>query len=155
MIVHESESEYLKNGDSPLPVGTNILTRILINFIGKRIQSRYKYNPIHSDILVGEKFDLNEFGFNSYIISTPGHSTGSISIIIDDGLAIVEDAMFGVFKWSIFPPFAEHTSLMVESWGKLLKIGCLTYLPGHGSEISVNLLEKQYSKYNETLIQKE
>lgn len=155
VIVHESESDYLKNGDSPLPKGTNILTRFLINFIGKRIQNRYKYEPAHFDFLVDEKFDLNEFGFNAYILHTPGHSPGSISIIIDNELAIVGDAMFGVFKWSIFPPFANNTQLMIESWGKLLETDCSTYLPGHGSEISLNLVKKQYGKYNKTLSKKE
>jgi glyoxylase-like metal-dependent hydrolase (beta-lactamase superfamily II) len=155
VIVHECEANYLKNGESPLPKGTNILTRFLINFIGKRIQSRYKYDPVHLDIAIDEKFDLNKFGFQAYIIPTPGHSPGSISIIIDDGLAIVGDAMFGVFKWSIFPPFADNTQIMIESWGKLLKTGCSTYLPGHGSEISLNLLEKEYKNYNNDSIKKE
>ncbi|PKL66599.1 MAG: Zn-dependent hydrolase [Methanobacteriales archaeon HGW-Methanobacteriales-1] len=148
VIVHECEANYLKNGDSPLPKGTNILTRFLINFIGKRIQSRYNYDPVHLDIAVDEKFDLNKFGFQAYIIPTPGHSPGSISLIIDDELAIVGDAMFGVFKWSVYPPFADDTQLMIQSWGKLLETGCVTYLPGHGTEISVNLLKKQYAKNN-------
>lgn len=152
IIVHESEENYLKKGNSPLPKGTNILTRFLINFIGKGIQSRYKYNPVHPDIVVGEKFDLNKFGFPAYIISTPGHSPGSMSMVIDNKLAIVGDAMFGVFKWSVYPPFADNTQIMIESWGKLLKTGCLTYLPGHGSEISLNLLENEYEKYNDASI---
>lgn len=154
IVVHESEAGYLKKGDSPLPKGTNILTRFLINFIGKRIQIRYKYNPVHPDHAIDEKIDLNKFGFPAYIIHTPGHSPGSISIIIDDELAIVGDAMFGVFNWSVYPPFADNTQIMIESWGKLLKTGCLTYLPGHGSEISLNLLEKEYGKYNNASIKK-
>ncbi len=148
IIVHESEADYLKKGDSPLPKGTNILTKFLINTIGKMIQNRYKYDPVHSDITVSQKFDLNEFGFHAFLIHTAGHSPGSMSIIIDNELAIVGDAMFGVFNWSVYPPFADNTQMMIKSWEKLLKTGCLAYLPGHGSENSVNLLKKQYDKYN-------
>lgn len=157
IIVHKNEAAYLENGKSPLPKGTNILTKILINSIGKKMESRYSYESTHFDILVDEKFDLNVFGFQAYILHTPGHSSGSISIIIDDELAIVGDAMFGVFKWSIFPPFADNVQLMTESWEKLLKTNCSTYLPGHGAEISLNLLKKQFFKYNNNnndLIQK-
>jgi glyoxylase-like metal-dependent hydrolase (beta-lactamase superfamily II) len=154
IIVHKNESAYLKSGRSPLPKGTNILTKILINSIGKKMESQYNYENAQFDILVDEKLDLNEFGFNAYILHTPGHSSGSTSIIIDDELAIVGDAMFGVFKWSIFPPFADNVQLMTESWDKLLKTNCSTYLPGHGAEISLNLLKKQFFKYNNDSIQK-
>jgi glyoxylase-like metal-dependent hydrolase (beta-lactamase superfamily II) len=154
IIVHKKESAYLENGRSPLPKGTNILTKILIKSIGKNMETQYNYENTQFDILVDEKFDLNEFGFNAYILHTPGHSSGSISIIIDDELGIVGDAMFGVFKWSIFPPFADNVQLMTESWEKLLKTNCSTYLPGHGAEISLNLLKKQYAEYNKNLIQK-
>jgi glyoxylase-like metal-dependent hydrolase (beta-lactamase superfamily II) len=147
IIVHKSEEEYLKHGNSPLPKGTNLATGFIIDVIGKKIQSRYKYEPVDPDIFVDEKYDLKSVGINANIIHVPGHSKGSLSIIIDNKIAIVGDAMFGIFGNSIYPPFADNPKIMIESWGKLLDTGCSSFLPGHGKEISHELLEKQYYKH--------
>jgi hypothetical protein len=55
--------------------------------------------------------------------------------------------MFGVFNWSVFPPFAADVPTMIRSWGELLETGCNTFLPGHGTKNSRKLLKKQYNKY--------
>jgi glyoxylase-like metal-dependent hydrolase (beta-lactamase superfamily II) len=44
-----------------------------------------------------------------------------ISIIIDDEIAIVGDAMVGTIPDSIYPPFADDKKLLIKSWKKLLK----------------------------------
>jgi glyoxylase-like metal-dependent hydrolase (beta-lactamase superfamily II) len=147
IITHNSESDYLKHGNSPLPKGTNLATGFMTSIFGKKIQSKYNYEPADPDILVDEKYDLNDFGFNSYIMCTPGHSKGSMSIIIDNEIAIVGDAMFGVFGNSVYPPFADDPKIMTESWDKLLNTNCNLFLPGHGKEISQKLLKNQYEKH--------
>jgi hydroxyacylglutathione hydrolase len=55
---------------------------------------------------VDSKLDLKDYGFNAYIIHTPGHTIGSMTVVIDDEIAIVGDSMFGIFKWSVLPPYA-------------------------------------------------
>jgi glyoxylase-like metal-dependent hydrolase (beta-lactamase superfamily II) len=41
--------------------------------------------------LVDDVFDLSEYGISGKIIHTPGHSQGSISIILDNGETLVGD----------------------------------------------------------------
>lgn len=147
IICHKSEAKNLKNGDNILPQGTYPITRVMVNLIGKRLQLHYNYEPAEPDILVDEKLDLRAFGFNAYIIYTPGHSRGSMSVIIEYEIAIVGDTMHGVFPNSAYPPFADEPKTMVESWKKLLDTDCNLFLPGHGSGITRELLEKQYKKH--------
>ncbi len=147
IIVHKSEAEYLKQGSSPLPKGTNFATRFMSDVLGKLFQYKYNYESVDPDILVDKNYNLSNFGFNVYIIHTPGHSKGSVSVIIDDEIAIVGDSMFGVFKNSAFPPYADDPEIMVKNWNNLLKTECLIFLPGHGKAISRKLLENQYEKH--------
>lgn len=147
IIVHQSESEYLMLGNSPLPKGSNLATGFMTEVLGKKLESRYQYEKVNPDIIVDQKYDLIDFEFNAYIIHTPGHSKGSLSIIIDNEIAIVGDAMFGVFGNSIYPPFADDPETMVKSWNKLINTNCDLFLPGHGKEIIRKLLESQYEKY--------
>ena len=81
------------------------------------------------------------------MIKTEGHSSGSISVIVDNEIAIVGDAMFGVFKNSVFPPYADNQTEMINSWNVLLDTDCNTFLPGHGKEIKKEFLQKEYYKY--------
>jgi glyoxylase-like metal-dependent hydrolase (beta-lactamase superfamily II) len=148
VIVQKEEANYLANGDNILPKGTTILTKPIVNVLGKRLFSRFKYEPCQPDILVDSEYDLSTLGFNAYLIHTPGHTAGSMSLIIDYELAIVGDAMFGVFKWSVFPPFAEDEKLMIKSWGKLLQTKCHVFIPSHGTANIRSLVQKDYNKRN-------
>jgi glyoxylase-like metal-dependent hydrolase (beta-lactamase superfamily II) len=67
------------------------------------------------------------------LMHTPGHTKGCLSVIVDNELAIVGDAMFGVFPGSIFPPYGNDVRQMVESWEKLLETSCRLFIPAHGS----------------------
>ena len=147
IIVHQSESEYLMRGNSPLPKGSNLATGFMTDVLGKKLESRYQYEKVNPDIIVDQKYDLIDFEFNAYIIHTPGHSKGSLSIIIDNEITVVGDAMFGVFGNSIYPPFADDPETMVKSWNNLINTNCDLFLPGHGKEIRRKLLESQYEKY--------
>lgn len=143
IIVQESGSENLERGKTLIPQGTNPLTRLLVK-IGRKIKQINEYPPVEPDYLVGEKHYLTP---KCYLIHTPGHSKGSMSLIVDDEVALVGDAMVGIFWWSVFPAFADDVPSMITSWEKLLKTGCDIFLPGHGTPNSRKLLEKQYRKY--------
>ena len=111
------------------------------NRIGKR---RFGYQPFIPDMWISGETILE--GFPIQIIPTPGHSKGSISIIVDKEIALVGDTLFGVFRNSVFPPFADDVKEMVKSWGLLLDTRCCIFLPGHGSEIKRELLQKKSDK---------
>ena len=148
ILVQRSEEDLLRSGDNPVIKGTMLYTKILCRLLSREmIASRMKYEPVVPDVLVDDALRLEPYGISGFLLHTPGHTPGSISAVIDDEIAIVGDAMFGIFPGSVFPPFAVDVSLMVKSWKKLLDTGCKTFLPAHGSERSADLLERNYKKY--------
>ena len=146
VIIQRLEESYLSRGDNNVPNGTTILTRILVKLSGKRLIHRFRYEPCRPDILVDDEYHLGDIGFNASLMHTPGHTGGSMSLIVDDEIALVGDTLFGVFRGSAFPPFAEDKDLMIQSWGKLLRIECSRFLPSHGTENSRLLVLKEYNK---------
>jgi len=147
VIVHKNEALCLTSGENILPNGTNAITKLIIRLFAKQFLTKFRYEPCQYDYLVDSVLDLSNFGFNAFIMHTPGHTPGSMSIIIDDNVAIVGDTMFGVFQWSVFPPYANNIIQMIESWGKLLKTNCLVFIPAHGSANSRSLVQKEYNKW--------
>jgi len=146
VIVHRSEGSFLARGEAIVPKGTNFLGRLLIDHLGRKLAPRLHCPPCPPDILVDDVLPLAGFGFNARIVHTPGHSPGSQSVVVDDEIAIVGDAMFGVFPDSVFPPFGNDARQMVESWGKLLASGCRLFLPAHGTANSRQLVQEDYNK---------
>lgn len=147
IVVHKLEASYLQKGEMKIPGGTVFFTRLL-TVLGNRLLPHYKvtFEPCEPDIVIDAGYDFKGIGFNAYLMHTPGHSPGSISLIVDDEIAIVGDAMFGIFRNSIFPPFAEDADLMVKSWGKLLETGCHIFLPAHGSANLRWLVERDFER---------
>ncbi len=148
VFVHETEASYLTTGNNIIPDGTNIITRSLIKLFAASVFRRLRYEPCQPDILVNSSLNLKEFGFEAYIIHTPGHTIGSMSIVVDNEVALVGDTMFGISKWSVFPPYANDVKQMVKSWGILLDTNCSVFIPSHGSSNSRSLVQKNYDKRN-------
>ncbi len=146
VFVHRLEAAYLTKGENSMINGTNVFTRFIASHLAKNFAPLANFKLCRPDILVDAICDLAGFGFHAYIMPTPGHTAGSQSVIVDDEVAIVGDAMFGVFPGSVFPPYAEDAGQMVESWGKLLVTGCRLFLPAHGTADSRQLVQKDYNK---------
>lgn len=141
----KKEGNYAENGFTPLPNGTNLFSN-LISILGQNLPKKlFSYPGFSPDILINEDGILESEDLK--IILSPGHTEGSISIIVDEEIAIVGDALFGIFKDSVMPPFADDQKEMIQSWEKLLNTGAHIFLPGHGKEIKRKLLQKELTKY--------
>ena len=145
VVVQEAENEMLAAGDMPIPRGNYPFTRGLVN-IGRKMQPAFRYDPCVADHVFTDRFDLNRFGINGFVIHTPGHSPGGSTLIIDDTVAIAGDSVIGTMPGSPFPPFADDVSVLMETWKKIIDTGCRTILPGHGKPVSMEEMILEYNK---------
>jgi hydroxyacylglutathione hydrolase len=146
VIIHEAEAGFLERGDAPLPAGTVLPTRLLTSRLRRALQPRFQYDGCPVDLAVTDRFDLARWGFNGYLLHTPGHSAGSMSVVLDGDLALVGDAMVNLPWARVFPPFADDVRQLVRSWDRLLRTGCRVFLPGHARPIDRPLLERSFER---------
>ncbi len=150
VVVQEAESEALALGDTPIPEGTYAITKGIVE-IGRKIAPAFRYEPCRADHIFGETFDLNRFGINGYVIHTPGHSPGGVTLVIDGVIAIAGDSIIGTTPGKPFPPFADDVELLLKSWRKIIDTGCEIFLPGHGKQVSrEELIGEYYSRIGKT-----
>jgi glyoxylase-like metal-dependent hydrolase (beta-lactamase superfamily II) len=126
ILVHEKESQLLKSGQISFPLPSTQL-----------------------DVMIAEDTSLNDFGINGKVMLTPGHTAGSISVLLSSGEAFVGDLAINYMPFKdgpIFPPFADDVNTLMISWKKLLDGGVNKIFPGHGRPFSV---EQMLRKYNE------
>ena len=95
----------------------------------------FKVSPLKADIIIDNAMSLQEFGVAGTVISTPGHTPGSLSVILAGGDAIVGDLFMGGIirrRRPCYPMFIENREQLVESIRKLIKIGPHRVFCSHG-----------------------
>ncbi len=150
VIVHRSEESFIKNGtnngEGMIPKGTNAITRLIGVKLVAAVLARVTFDPCMPDVLTEDRYELDQYRFNAYLLHTPGHSIGSMSVIVDDEIAICGDTVFGVFPGAVCPPWAYDYPKMIQNWERLLDTGCSLFLPSHGNERSRLVLQKEHMK---------
>jgi len=134
IIVHESEEDYLISGFQPLPKGTSTFFKFIIALGSLRRKSKTTIKGVKPDITFSNFLDLKKFGFDAKIIHTPGHTKGSSCLMIDK-YALVGDTLFNVLG-NIYPPFANDTKQLDNSWKLLSNANVEYYYPAHGKRIN-------------------
>ncbi len=69
---------------------------------------------------------LRGLGIAGEIVSTPGHSNDSVTLVLDEGLAFTGDLTFPAFATE------EARETLIQSWHKLTALGVKTVYPAHG-----------------------
>ncbi|MFW5944708.1 MAG: MBL fold metallo-hydrolase [Bacteroidota bacterium] len=146
VLVHRNEADKLRTGYTPLPKGTKIFSKILV-YLGSHLMKKVaKYEPVKPEILVDDQYDLSPHGLSAHILYTPGHTSGSISLILKHHDAFIGDTAFNIAGSGIYPPFADDQKELILTWNKLMDTGCVRFFPGHGRMIPRAKFERNLSK---------
>jgi glyoxylase-like metal-dependent hydrolase (beta-lactamase superfamily II) len=88
-------------------------------------------------VIEAEELSLAEYGVAATVIHTPGHTAGSVSVLLEDGRVLVGDLAMNGLPSSPFKPtppiVAQDLALLRESWSMIHKRGARTIFPGHGA----------------------
>ena len=80
------------------------------------------------------------------VIHTPGHSAGSVCILLDSGEVFAGDmAMNAWFLRSTpgLPVLAEDMSLVIQSWKRLIRMGARHVYPAHGTDFPIAVIHRE------------
>jgi glyoxylase-like metal-dependent hydrolase (beta-lactamase superfamily II) len=143
--IHHFEIDWVESGNPPMPPGATTWGKILASIA--KLLPEMSVPGTKVDITLGDDgFSLEEYGIFGKVIYTPGHTLGSMSVLLENGDAIVGDlAMSAKFMRLTpgIPIFAEDVSLVKPSWKKLLDMGAKTIYPAHGRPFSAEVISRQ------------
>lgn len=142
VYVHIAEYRNLVKGRSEYPVLKSVLFQKIFDKIFQLMKffnyDYLQFEPVKNALplfaMPNEKIRFSHYS----IEETIGHTSGSISIIVDNEIALVGDALVHHQRqlYQIAPE--EEVRMRVSShW--LGKSACMLFLPGHGKEISKGL----------------
>lgn len=143
--MHRADAEYLIKGINHIGTPTSLSGHIIKSLFIRTDRSVSK--ALKVDIVLEGDEDLHEFGVSGRVIHTPGHTEGSISLILSDGKAIVGDLMMGGIlfkKVPHYPLFANDISRLRESIRKIIQLSPKVIYASHGGPFSNLVVEKFY-----------
>ena len=97
-------------------------------------------------VLENEEFSLEKYGISGKVVYTPGHSSGSVSVLLETGEAFVGDMAMNKFPLRLspgMPIYAENWQILIDSWKTLLEGGVKTIYPAHGGPFSADIIQKE------------
>ena len=95
-----------------------------------------------------DELSLADYGIAGRIVYTPGHTAGSISVLLDSGEAIVGDMAMNSLPMRLSPGlavFADNLPQLIASWRMLLSRDVQTIYPSHGGPFSPEVMRRAVS----------
>lgn len=155
ILAHSEDLEAYRSGTGYL---ATMKPTSLHWWIFRKIIKNQKTQPFEPNIQLSdnEEYSLSGYGIDGKVIHTPGHTPGSLSIILENGEAIIMDMMasgilLGGIMWLSrvkHPPFHDDLKQLKGSFDKLLQYNSDKYYLGHGGPVN----RKQLKKYRQKLI---
>lgn len=94
IAVHLADAEYVRSGTSAPVKGRRLVGKVLARAV-RRVDeaSAGPATAVEPQIVFDGELSLKRFGIPGHVAPTPGHTHGSVSVMLDDGRAIVGDLL--------------------------------------------------------------
>jgi glyoxylase-like metal-dependent hydrolase (beta-lactamase superfamily II) len=145
LAMHEREIAWLEQSLTPHPPGMTLWGQVL-SIIAKVFMPLIDFPPTKVDVPLGDEgLSLSGFGIPGRVLYTPGHSSGSVSVLLDSGEAFVGDLAMNAFPLRLspgLPIFAEDPAAVIASWELLLEAGAREVYPAHGKPFPADVIRR-------------
>ncbi len=131
IAIHEADSVWAARAQTPLPkIKTwGILGKMLLP-LAQRV---YRPKPTKADVILTDKQSLKPYGLHATIMHTPGHTPGSITIMVQDSIAFAGDLISARPTNHVQRYYAFDWDQVRESFHRLQNMKPAWTFPGHGT----------------------
>lgn len=137
IALHPDDAAMAKNGRNDYLNATSPIASFV------RLFADRPFEPFEPNILLDEQTNLSAYGLDARILHTPGHTPGSISLILPQGDAFAGDLLVGGYLGGVFashrpgfPFFADSLRQIPPSVRKLLDQQPSKLYLGHGGPLT-------------------
>lgn len=139
IALHHADAPLVATPDLKVPPGRNAAINA-IKWLMERFGWLMPLETLTPDVWLEDEQSLRDFGINARVAHTPGHTAGSVSVMLDNGALFVGDAILNLVRVS-FPLFWDDPVATRESALKIQALGPRVCYPGHGRAFDTNQLD--------------
>lgn len=135
IAIHERDRRDLEGGVQELPSAVTTWGRVARVALAP-FRPFFRFPGARADVILGaDDLSLTEYGISGRVMHTPGHTPGSVSVLLDTGEVFAGCLAHNNPPFRLrpgLPIFAEDLCEVKASWRLLLARGAETVYPGHG-----------------------
>ena len=138
IAMHREEAPAVEHGNmflsrGGLSLGKRLLKPLMSVF---RLRKRDRFAP---DVLLGDGERLDRFGLKAKTLHVPGHTTGSIAVLTDDGDFFSGDFLENRRRPSI-ATLVDDGDALARSFERIKSLPIRMVYPGHGAPFQLDAL---------------
>ncbi|MCB0187293.1 MAG: MBL fold metallo-hydrolase [Caldilineaceae bacterium] len=137
---HQDDLPLARHGTNGKLTGVGLRGRVMAPLFANR-----PFDAPTADLWLTEGMRLDAYGVQGTVLHTPGHTPGSVSVLLDDGQAIVGDLLMGGYMGGILWPtkpnphyFTADLAQNRASLQRILKLATHTLYVGHGGPLATD-----------------
>ena len=146
IAIHENDRETFEKALHHFPTGTTAWGRSLRFILNPVTKVLFKFPGQKADIVLDNSdYPLHDFGINGRIVYTPGHTSGSVSVLLESGDAFVGCLAHNNLPFRLkpgLPIFADDIEEVKRNWKRVIERGAKTIYPAHGDPFPVEIIKK-------------
>jgi len=145
VAINYREKDWVEKGLVFVPPGINAWGKVC-SALGTVLKPFMKFTGTPVDItLEDNEYSLESYGIHGRIIHTPGHTSGSMSLLLDTGDAFVGDLAVNGLPLRIgpgMPEVGDDAAAIKEHWRLLFSMGAKQIYPCHGRQFYADILKR-------------
>lgn len=136
ILCHEYAASFIRAGKSSPIIAHDLLGKLL------NVSTPSKYQGVEPDIVFKEEFDLRDYAINGKVIHTPGHTQGSVTIILENGEMLLGDLVRETDAKIHMGRFYEDKDTLIQSLETLAAYDAKKIYMSHGTFIDNKMLQQ-------------
>jgi hydroxyacylglutathione hydrolase len=140
VAVHKNDAPYLIEGKRAEVIPISGFGKFMMRMVKNR--SPKTMEGVKPDILIEDEMDLNDFGVKGKVISTPGHTDGSVSVFLDSGKCLAGDTIGATFGKPTYGMFCNDLNMLKESIVKIKNSNAKEVYLSHDGIISIDKIRR-------------
>ncbi len=149
IAIHRAEKEWVERVLLMWPPAVTTWGHLLRGVLKPLTPLLFRFPATQVDMVLGDEgLSLAEYGIPGKVIHTPGHTSGSVSVLLETGDAFVGCMAHNGLPFRLrpgLPVFAEDLEQLRQSWQLLLSQGAKRIYPAHGEPFSADAIRKALS----------
>lgn len=145
IAIHAADAHALRLGHNPPLQPTCLFARLLQPYLNWTQHTE----PFEPDLLIDENTRLDVFGVSGRILLTPGHTAGSISVLLSNGELVAGDLLMGGMLGGYLSErnpgltyFIDDLAQNLASIASVLELPLTTIHVGHGGPLDPERVRK-------------
>lgn len=151
VVIHEKEYETIEKGNDEVR-GITFAGKVVMGTAHRMMSRRDSVHgsslPVKATIMTEDTFDLKSFGVEGRLVHTPGHTKGSLSVLMENGDAILGDSIMAMMPWSRpgKPIVGYDMKMTARSIRKLMTMGAKRFYLSHGKVYDKNTIQQALTR---------